>query len=232
MLAAPTYVAKQPASRPSKAACPRCASKHRRPVVRLRAVGLSQRRRGRPARAGDAHHASHAQAPQESRTTSSTGSVITLGGASGSSIARTRASAAARPSPSLSWRTVVSAGRRSEAIGMSSKPTTARSCGHAQARVERRQHRPDGHQVARGEQRRRPLVERQQLLHAGVAALVQVVALEHQRRVERQSGAPRARPGSRRRGRSTAASRAARAGGRSGGGRATAGGCVASSAPW
>ena len=71
-------------------------------------------------------------------------------------------SAATAASPSARWScaTVVSAGRTSAAASMSSKPTTARSPRHGQARVRRRVHRADRHLVARGEDRGRRLGRR------------------------------------------------------------------------
>ncbi len=74
-----------------------------------------------------------------SRTTSSVGSVRCSAGSAVPSraarIAAVSVPAAARPLAAMSWRTVVRAGRRRAASGLSSKPMTETSLGHREAQV-------------------------------------------------------------------------------------------------
>jgi hypothetical protein len=67
--------------------------------------------------------------PQLDRNTSSVGSTSTLGRSDGSAIRSIRRSQARSPMPRMAWCTVVSGGSHRLAGKMSSKPTTAMSCG-------------------------------------------------------------------------------------------------------
>ena len=73
----------------------------------------------------------------EPRTTSSTGSVRSRGRSGSPAMRATRASPAAAPRPSLSWRSVVRGGLTWGASWMSSKPTIAQVLGHGRARPRR-----------------------------------------------------------------------------------------------